>query len=465
MEVGLGSAVHDACHDFSFFSAIQDYDGMQSVFSLIEKHLDSAQRTTFLKAMIWTSLHAIIPDPVAHRRWIDEWHEIEVKPWRATHQLRPIRRRGGSRVRVGIIGLKYWSKESAFSSLINELILSLCSDGIELVLYLPDGSELPPRLQNRRISVRRIGRFDRAASEILADGLDVLLSLLGVTTQTAAPSGDLDQVWQLFVQRPARFLGMMFHAYPTWGAGMFDFAVLDPIMGPPTHDALVSERVERLACGLLFGALEDAPPVAPLPALSRGHVTFGCFNRPTKIERQFVEIWRDILLRLPTARLLLSNVLLQDDQDRTRIEALMADVGVARDRVDLMTDIPSRADFLARYAMVDISLDPLWFNGGLTSFESLWQGVPVLTCPSDYALGRITLLMLTQIGLTDWATPNVTAYVDRAVAAASDLDRLAALRAGLRDRVATSRLVDTAAYGAELRDLVVRIANGPERPR
>ncbi len=415
--------------------------------------------------MIWTSLHSDIPDPVAHRRWIEEWHRIQVIPWRKTQQLHAIKRRGGQRIRVGIIGLKYFSYENAFVDNIIALIQSLNRELIDLVLYLDGDAVLPTALAQNKISVRRIDRYDQAIREVTADGLDILLSILGISPQVATAKRETDDVWKLFAQRPARFQGTLFHAYPTWGPEVFDFAILDPIMAPPTHDALVWERVERMTCSVVFGPLPHAQPVTPLPARINGYVTFGCFNRPTKINRPFAELWRDVLDRLPTARLLISNVLLEQDYHRSRLETLMAEVGVARDRVDVMTDAPGREEFLARYAMVDISLDPLWFNGGLTSFESLWQGVPVLTCPSDYAIGRMTLLMLAQIGLTDWAAPDFDAFVDRAVAAAGDLDGLAALRAGLRDRVASSRLVDTAAFGAELCDLLVRIANGPERPR
>jgi predicted O-linked N-acetylglucosamine transferase (SPINDLY family) len=211
--------------------------------------------------------------------------------------------------------------------------------------------------------------------------------------------------------------------------------------------------------------LREAPVVTALPALDRGYVTFGCFNRPAKIDRRFVEVWKAILDRLPTARLLLSNGELEEDYHRTRITSFISEVGIDSNRVEMMGNVFGRVGFLARYGLVDISLDPLGFNGGMTSFESLWQGVPVLTCPSDYSIGRMTLLMLTHLDLTDWAPPNLDAYVDRAVSAATDLTALAALRAGLRERVAASRLVDAEAYGKELGDLLVRIANGPERPR
>ncbi len=449
----------------SAYSDLQDYEGMASVYNLISEYLDRVDRTKIVKGLIWNSLHGMRPNPIEHKHWVEEWHTLEVAAWRKANPPKPIRRRGGTKLRVGIVGLDIMSQDTSISNHLEKFFLSLCQNTIDLVLYSQLKIKLPVDLQKRNIILRIIGRLDRSFAEISADGLDFLLVISGINIESGSATGEADQVWKLFAARPARFIGLLVHPYPTWGQGIFDFSVLDPVVAPPSHDDLVWERVERITCCAVLSPPVDAPAVSALPALSRGYCTFGSFNRPSKIDSQFVELWHAILMRLPTARLLLSHAQFSDAVHRERIETLMRDAGVPRDRVDLRDDFPERAEFLARYSLVDVALDPLWFNGGMTTFDSLWQGVPVLTCPSHYFIGRMTLMMLTQLNLTDWAVPSLAAYVDRAVAAAEDLEGLATLRAALRDRIVGSRLVDHEAHGAELSDLLTRIASGPERPR
>ena len=97
---------------------------------------------------------------------------------------------------------------------------------------------------------------------------------------------------------------------------------------------------------------------------------------------------------------------------------------------------------LAEYRRVDVALDPFPYNGGLTTCEALWMGVPVITCPAQTFASRHSLSHLSIVGLTQTIANNRDEYVELAAALANDLPRLAELRAGLRDRMAASPLCD-----------------------
>jgi predicted O-linked N-acetylglucosamine transferase (SPINDLY family) len=68
--------------------------------------------------------------------------------------------------------------------------------------------------------------------------------------------------------------------------------------------------------------------------------------------------------------------------------------------------------------------------------------VPVITCPGEIFASRHGLAHLTAAGLSETVVENLDQYVDMAVALASDLPRLQAMRATMRERVATSPLCD-----------------------
>src|SRR5262249_52737542 len=153
-----------------------------------------------------------------------------------------------------------------------------------------------------------------------------------------------------------------------------------------------------------------------------------------------------ILRAMPTARLVLKvDLPLGDETRRARIDRILAQEGIAAERVTLLgrTD---RVGHFAAYHAIDVALDPFPHGGAMTTLDAMWMGVPVITWPGRIISARLAAASLTAFGLTDFIAPNPEHYVDLAVAKASDLDALARLRAGLRDRVAGSVIGDPVRY-------------------
>ena len=114
----------------------------------------------------------------------------------------------------------------------------------------------------------------------------------------------------------------------------------------------------------------------------------------------------------------------------------------------------SYAEYLATYHQVDIVLDSFPFSGSTTTCEALWMGVPVVTCPGETFASRHSLSHLTNVGLTETIAHDLDEYVELAVSLAGDLPRLAALRAGLRQRMAASPLCDGKRFAANLTSIL-----------
>jgi predicted O-linked N-acetylglucosamine transferase (SPINDLY family) len=70
------------------------------------------------------------------------------------------------------------------------------------------------------------------------------------------------------------------------------------------------------------------------------------------------------------------------------------------------------------------------------------MGVPVLTLAGKNFLSRQGVGLMMNAGLSEWIASNAEDYVARAVSHASDLKRLALLRASLRQQVLASPLFD-----------------------
>ncbi len=244
-----------------------------------------------------------------------------------------------------------------------------------------------------------------------------------------------------------KWVGMQSHST---GMATMDWMITDRWETPPHMAPLYSERLLTLPDGYVcYAPPPHAPAVAALPALRRGHVTFGCFNNLAKITPRVIAAWAAILRDLPQARLVLKTHQFEDPTTVAALNAAFAAHGVHDGRVEFRGASSHRA-LLAEYADIDILLDPFPYTGGLTSCEALWMGVPIVTMPGDTFASRHSASHLCNVGLDDWVAPDLAAYHALALRRAGDLPALAALRATLRPRMRASPLCDAARFGVGL---------------
>ncbi|MBN8897930.1 MAG: tetratricopeptide repeat protein, partial [Rhodospirillales bacterium] len=248
-----------------------------------------------------------------------------------------------------------------------------------------------------------------------------------------------------FARKPApiQIEYMLGHGY-TSGLSAMDAFLADDVLAPPGADRLFSELVVRLPrLPLAYRPPDGMPPVTPLPARTTGHVTFGYFGRTVRLTDTVIGTWARILHAVPGSRLVLNSAPFTESAGRDACAARFRACGIPADRLDLICTAPQPATWAA-YGGIDIALDPFPHNAGTTTIEALHQGVPVVSLAGRPTVGRFGAAILGAVGLQDWVTSDPDAYVARAVAAAADLDALAALRASLRNRFAQGPLGDAA---------------------
>src|SRR5262249_24441738 len=152
--------------------------------------------------------------------------------------------------------------------------------------------------------------------------------------------------------------------------------------------------------------------------------------------------WAEILRRTPDARLLLKATQFKDAGTRERFRNAFVAAGIAAERIEILPPLRDAGDHLALYGRVDIALDPLVYDGTTTTCEALWMGVPVVTLRGDRHPARVGASILTTNGLPSLIAETTDAYVEIATRLARDLDALADLRGGLRERMRASPLCD-----------------------
>ncbi|MDQ6621751.1 MAG: hypothetical protein M3Z31_19010 [Pseudomonadota bacterium] len=288
-------------------------------------------------------------------------------------------------------------------------------------------------------------RDDEAANAIASDGIDVLVDLAG-----HAPGNRL----LVFARRPAPVQATWLDYFDTTGVEAIDLLITDPISTPRELVNSGAQRfVESLGyvpdCRLCFTPPPFAPEVSQAPALVRGAVTFGCFGRADKIHGECIALWSRVLHAVGHSTLLLKGGGFDVLPVRERIARDFSDHGITRDRLHFR-GASSHEALLAEYADVDIALDTFPYNGGATTCDALWMGVPVVTLAGTTMIARQGASLLSAAGCAGWVASDADGYVKIAAGLASDLAHLGAERSALRDRVARSRLCDGQFFAAAL---------------
>lgn len=319
------------------------------------------------------------------------------------------------------------------------------------------GDDLTARLRSRFSEWHDISGLDddSAARKIAADRIDVLVDLSGHTPENRLP---------MFARRAAPVQVSWLGYWASTGVPAMDWLIADPVSVPPEQREFFSESICYLPeTRLCFTAPsgDDVPAVAPPPVVGKGYVTFGSFQRLTKLHDEVLTLWAQVLHAVPSSRLRLQSKQMQDPTARLQLLERLQRVGIEAQRVELMP-ATARAAYLAAHAEVDILLDTFPHSGATTTCEALWMGVPTVTLAGTTMLARQGASLLGCVGLSDWVARDEAHYVELAVRHAGDVAALAELRAGMRARAAASPLFDAGRFAARLQSALRNLAPGAQ---
>jgi predicted O-linked N-acetylglucosamine transferase (SPINDLY family) len=275
---------------------------------------------------------------------------------------------------------------------------------------------------------------EELAERIEADGIDILVDLAGHTAGNRL---------QLLARKPAP-VQITWLGYPsTTGVSAVDYRVSDWHVDPAGYEAHNVERLLRMPHSYYcYRPLAPAPDVAPLPAAQSGHVTFGSFNNIAKVSDATLRAWARVVQAVPGARLLLKAKGLDDPAVRESLIGRLAALGIGGEQLILRGWEKLAGGQLALYAQMDVALDTFPYNGGTTTCEALWMGVPVVTLRGATHASRMGASLLHAAGMPELVANSEDEFVAHAVRLALDLPALARLRAGMRERLAASPLLD-----------------------
>ncbi|MDD5134357.1 MAG: tetratricopeptide repeat protein [Phycisphaerae bacterium] len=319
-------------------------------------------------------------------------------------------------------------------------------NAVELYGY---GSVRVPDATTQRISgkfnqYRNIfGVHDNEVARLIEnDEIDILVDLAGHTT---------DNRLAVLAAKPApiqvTYLGYLY----TTGLEQVDYILTDKWADLPESKSLYMEKLFPLSHGLYCYKPFFSMPVSPLPAIRNGYITFGFLGNGFKLNAFILEIWSGILKLHKASHLLLRFGGGNDSKIRKDYLEYFGNSGIGTERIDI-DGWTSHNEYIKQYSKVDIILDTYPKNGGTTTCEALWMGVPVISLVGQCQFSRTGLSTLSRAGLGFFAASTVQEYIAKAVALAGKVDSLEKIRSSLRERMTASGLCDSAAFAKSVED-------------
>lgn len=295
------------------------------------------------------------------------------------------------------------------------------------------------------------GRTPQEIAKIIHDDhIDILVDLSGHSQNNCLP---------VMAYRPAPVQVSGIGYINTTGLPMVDYFLTDECCMPSVHDkGGFSETPLRLPhCHLCYQpeTMRELKSVGhDAPAMSRGYITFGSFNSFAKVTDEMLVQWRNILQAVPGSRLVIKCKICSVPSGQEIVRQRFRRLGGEPERLELR---PFSPDYLAQYGDIDILLDTAPYNGGLTTCDALYMGVPVIVLRGRTHGSRYGATILTAAGVPELIADSLREYSAKAVQLAKNGVLLNRLHRELPELVKNSRLMDGRAYMQDLEEAYGKI--------
>jgi predicted O-linked N-acetylglucosamine transferase (SPINDLY family) len=351
----------------------------------------------------------------------DWWRAIGSKEPRLSAPRRAEDRNPDRKIVLGYVSAEFKRRSAAFTY--RPVLENHDKTQFELVCYSNSPTSDDVTEAFRRVADRWHDSSqwsdDQLTDCIQRDGIDILIDL----------SGHCDgNRLRVFARKPAPIQVTAWgHATGT-GLPTIDYLFSDPVAIPSDVRHHYAEQIYDLPCLI---ALEPPNNVSrsELPPVSKnGFLTYGVFNRLSKCSDGAIALWSRLLSADPACRLIIKDHTLDEGETRRQLVDRLQANSVDPGRI-LLLGTTEREVHLAAFSEVDICLDPFPHGGGVSTWEALHMGVPVVTKLGNGVASRASGAILSAIGLTDWVAKDESGYFE--IARRATRERLEALRRDL----------------------------------
>lgn len=351
-------------------------------------------------------------------------------------------RDAGARLRIGYLSADF--RAHVMGRLMRDVLAAHDRTRVELYLYslAPEPNEDAITGEFRALAARFLNvaeHDDHSAARIIAaDGIDVLVDLMGHSS-FSRPG--------ILLWKPAATIITHLGYHGCVGLSQIDFKLTDAIADLPDAVSFQIESPLALDCCVLpMRRVSPAPATRVTRAelgIAPSAIVFGAFVSLLKLSPRCLDLWRDILQRVPDSVLAFSP---GNSSEHSLYRRRTAGFGIDPGRVVFIPRAPDEAGERARYRLVDIVLDTMPYAGGDTTAAALDMAVPVVTRAGERHAERMGLSILSHLGVTDTVARSDAEYVAVACRLAEDAAWRAGIAAKISQAFERSGLADVRRY-------------------
>ena len=268
------------------------------------------------------------------------------------------------------------------------------------------------------IDISKVSDLD-AAKIIYKEQIDILINLNGFFG-TGRPV--------VFSYRPAG-IQINYLGFPgTIGSKYIDYILCDQTVVPPESKKFYNEKIIYLPDSYQANDtkrnISDKKFLREELSLPNESFVFCCFNNNYKITPNMFDVWARLLKKIDNSVLWL----IEGNPEATenlKKEAKIRNIDASR---LIFAKRMKLEDHLARHKNADLFLDTLPYNAHTTASDSLWAGLPVLTCLGKAFPGRVAASLLRSLDLPELITYSENEYISKAEELALNPEKLTVIK-------------------------------------
>lgn len=336
------------------------------------------------------------------------------------------------KIKIGYISPDF--RKHAVANFVLPLLNDFDAEKFSVTCYHTGKSDfVTQKLKNKKISWRDLYSVDAAeiAEIIRSDEIDILVDLSGHSQNSCLP---------VLAYKPAPVQICALGYTATTGLNAVDYFLSDKICAAENF----TEKILTLeGCQFCYAPINKFPAVKHK---KNNFVIFGSFNNFAKVTDEVLKLWKEILDAVSDSKLIIKNKICSvEDGSKILLDKLQK-INFPVEKVELR---PYSKNYLEDYNEIDIALDTFPYNGGLTTCEALFMGVPVVTLQGNFHGAKIGASILSAANLPELVAQDSNDYVKKAV----ELARQKLFREyqkNLREKVSKSELMDGKKYLSKL---------------
>lgn len=307
-----------------------------------------------------------------------------------------------------------------------------------------DKSEVRKHVENSVDDFRELGDLSNieAAKQIYEDGVDILCDCTCYTAGARV---------EIAAMKPAPIQINMWGFVGTTGAEFFDYIIADDIVIPARDSEFYTEKLFTMPNSLQINHKNEQISDEELKrtdfGLPEDAVVLACFNQAYKIDREMFEVWIRIVKKLPNAVLWLKK---SEARANENLLQRWKDSGLEEERLIFADKIDDRAKYYSRIQLADLCIDTRIYNGGSTTMDSLWAGVPVITVLGEHYASRMSAGLINGANMSECITNNIEEYEELVVRLVENSEELKNMKEKLWKEREICPLFDTGKFVDDL---------------